>query len=736
MDQSFKRLPLNMAMRPFMSMALITPMGFFSLMAQAAEETTLATITVKATAETATTPVTGYMAKRTTAGTKTDTPLNEVPQSISIITRDQIKDQGIQSIAEALRYSAGVTADTYGVDNRGEYFTIRGASESSVILDGLRQPLVGWWGSLKDEPYSLERVEVIRGPAAVTYGQNAPGGLVNLVTKKPQATAQRDINLQYGNYDFKQAAFDFTGPIDQDGKVLYRVIGLKKDSGTQVQYADNQRDFLHAALTYLPVDGTSLTVYGQYQQDESQNTNAFLPWEGTLKPAKNGLPQISSKLFVGEPAWDTYGGERKRFGYAIEQQLSDNWQVRHNLRYDDVQGSYKYAYLDCCNWSGQIIPEADQGKKLYRFFDMGKPTSNTVNTDIQLEGKLNVDQVEHTLFVGADFARARSTNPTAETLASKGGVAVPFDVYNPVYGQVDEVFLEDFASPDAYTPTIDQQYGFSFQDQVKFFDRVVLMAGARYDQVTSKKKNNAAAAYDESAWSKRFGLVYLGDYGLSPFVSYSESFKAQSAIDINRNTLKPTSGQQYELGLKWLPNNDLSVLTSVYHIIEKDRAVTNSATPESYDSIALGEMTSKGAEFEIKGKLPVLGTEVIASYSYADVADTSPESNKIQYESIPKHLASLWAKQSFSVAGIEGFSAGAGVRYLGRNWGNAGDKAVVSVPDVTLVDAMLGFDQSSWSFILSAKNLTDKDYMATCLGRGDCWFGARRSVIGSLSYKW
>jgi iron complex outermembrane receptor protein len=736
MHRPFTLSPLTLAMRPLLSVALITPLSLISAFSYAAEETTLPTITVTANAETATTPVKGYVAKRTTAGTKTDTPLNEVPQSISIVTKDQIKDQGIQSIAEALRYSAGVTADPYGVDNRGEYFTIRGASEASVVLDGLRQPLVGWWGSLKDEPYSLERVEVIRGPAAVTYGQNPPGGLVNLVTKKPQATAAREVNVQYGNYNFKQAAFDFTGPIDQEQKVLYRLVGLKKDSGTQVQYANNKRDFLHAGLTYLPADGTSLTVYGQYQHDESQNTNAFLPWAGTLKPAKAGLPQVSSKLFVGEPEWDSYGGDRKRFGYAIEQQLSDHWQVRHNLRYDDVQGDYRYAYLDCCGWSDQIIPEADQGKKFYRFFDMGKPTSNTVNTDIQLEGKLNFDNIEHTLFAGADFARARSTNPTAGTLASKNGVPVPFDVYNPVYGQVDEVFLEDFASPDAYTPTIDQQFGLAFQDQVKFFDRVVLLAGVRYDQVKSKKKNSAASEYDESAWSKRFGLVYLGDYGLSPFVSYSESFKAQSAIDLNRNTLKPTSGEQYELGLKWLPTNDFSVLASLYHITEKDRAVSNSATPETYDSIALGEMTSKGAEIEVKGKLPVLGTDVIASYSYADVADTSPNANEIQFESIPKHLASLWAKQNFNLAGVEGFSAGAGVRYLGKNWGNSGDKAVVSVPDVTLIDAMLGFEQPSWSFILSAKNLTDKDYMATCLGRGDCWFGARRTVIGSATYKW
>ncbi len=686
---------------------------------------TLPKITLKAT-KTAKNEVKGYKASRSSAGTKTDTPLNEVPQSISVVTKDQIKDQGAQSIAESLRYSAGVTAEPYGVDNRGEYFSLRGGSSGEVVLDGLRQPLVGWWGSIKDEPYSLERVEVIRGPSAVTYGQNPPGGLVNLVSKQPQAVAKREVSLQYGSFEHKQATFDFTGPIDDEGKVLYRVIGLKKDSGTQVNYAKNERDFLSAAVTYLPADGTKLTVYGQYQKDDSGNTNAFLPWEGTLKPAKGGLPKVSDKLFVGEPDWDNYGAERKRFGYALEQKLSDNWTLRHNFRADNVDGSYKYAYLE---W----YRESTTKTSLYRMFDIGEPTSNTVGTDLQLEGKLNLGSFQHTLFFGTDYSYARSTNPTnGMTAQDANGNEIPLDLYNPVYGNVIEPTLENGLYPVDYTPTVAIQRGFSFQDQIKYNDRFVFVAGVRHDTAISKRKNSDKAQNDDAAWSKRLGFVYLGDYGLSPYVSYSESFVAQADLDANDFPLKPKRGEQYELGLKWMPTDqNFSVTAAIFNLKEKNRAKSNAPAK---GSTALGEVTVKGAEIEAKGTLDQ--TSFIAGYTYTDAKDTSNSNKGDQLETIPKHTASAWVKQQFSVAGIEGFNAGAGVRYLGKNWGLLDNKANVSVPAVTLFDAMLSYDYQDWGISLNAKNLTDKEYIATCLGRGDCWFGSRRSVIGTLTYRW
>ncbi|HEX7025739.1 MAG TPA: TonB-dependent receptor plug domain-containing protein, partial [Gammaproteobacteria bacterium] len=219
--------------------------------------------------ETATGPVDGYAAARSATGTKTDTPIKEIPQSISVISAGQIRDQNAQTLQEALGYSAGVRAATYGVDNRGDWFTLRGSSESSVLLDGLRLPLSGWYGSVRNEPFAFERIEVLRGPSSIVAGQNAPGGVVNMVSKLPLAEARRLVSLQLGNFDHKQIALDSTGPFTDGGNLLYRVVALAKDSGTQIDHATDERQYISPSLTWLAGDKSILTVYAQYQKDES-----------------------------------------------------------------------------------------------------------------------------------------------------------------------------------------------------------------------------------------------------------------------------------------------------------------------------------------------------------------------------------------------------------------------------------------------------------------------------------
>ena len=281
----------------------------------------LPSLNVGAGQETANGPVDGYVAARSATATKTDTPINEVPQSITVITADQIQDQNAQSIQEVLRYTAGVRSEHYGLDNRGDWFTLRGGSEGSVLLNGLRVPLTGWYGVVRNEPYAFERIEVLRGPASVIAGQNGPGGVVNLVSKRPQADGMREVAVQFGNESRKQVAADMTGALDSDGSLLDRPGLLGKDSGTQVDHADEQRIFIAPSLTWLPAAGTSIIVFAEYQKDESGNVNGFFPIEGTLTPAPNGF--IPSETFIGEPDWDRYGGERIRFAYQVEHALSD-----------------------------------------------------------------------------------------------------------------------------------------------------------------------------------------------------------------------------------------------------------------------------------------------------------------------------------------------------------------------------------------------------------------------------
>jgi iron complex outermembrane receptor protein len=700
--------------------------------AASAPETTLPAVKVKAAAdnETGTGPVTGYRAKRSTTATKTDTPLNEVPQSISVITADQIRDQSSPNMQEALRYTAGVRNEMYGIDNRGDYFSMRGGSEGSVLLDGLRLPLTGYWGVVRNEPYAFERIEVLRGPASVIAGQNGPGGVVNLVSKRPQAEAVNEVQVQAGINDHKQIAADLTGPIDAEGRLLYRLVALKKDSGTQVDHADDERTYFAPSLTWKPTSDTSLNVYAQYQKDKTGNTNAFFPIQGTLTPAPNG--PIPTTTFIGEPDWDSYGGERKRFGYQLEQQLGNDWTLRHNLRYDDTDGHIRTMYaawwLGFANADGTANPN---GRYLNRLWYASDDNSKVTNADLLLEGRLNFGNTRHTLLVGVDTMRAKW-----HKVDYGEDEATPLDVYSPVYGSFPLPDLGTGSTTDSRARNI----GVLVQDQIKFDDRFVLVAGLRRDRAKMNTEGSDSSQ-DDLATSKNLGGVYLAPGGVSPYVNYSESFEPvapatyeQASGTTALQVFKPKRGKQFEAGVKWAPENErFSISSAIYQLKETNRVTAGMPNGPQQQ---LGEVTVKG--FEIEGSANLPAWDLTAQYTYMDATETSDASDRAAYRgkqlaSIPKHSASAWAMHKLDSWGLSGFRAGAGVRYIGSTADELGDNAV---PSVTLYDLMVGYDRGPWRLALNVTNLTDKAYIATCLSRGDCWFGAQRRAVLSAAYRW
>jgi iron complex outermembrane recepter protein len=689
--------------------------------ASAPDVTTLPAVRVKATAdkESATGPVQGYTARRSATATKTDTPLNEVPQSISVITADQVRDQASPNMQEVLRYSAGVRNEMYGIDNRGDYFSMRGGSEGSVLLDGLRLPLTGWWGVIRNEPYAFERIEVLRGPASVIAGQNGPGGVVNLVSKRPQAEAAREVQVQVGNNDHKQVSADLTGPIDAEGRLLYRLVALRKDSGTQVNHAVDERTYFAPSLTWKPTSGTSLNLYAQYQKDNTGNTNAFFPIQGTLTPAPNG--PIPTDTFIGEPSWDRYGGDRKRFGYQLEQQISSNWLLRHNLRHDRTDGYIRTMYAKW--WDGFVNADSSpnpNGRYLNRIWYASDDHSTITNTDVLLEGKLNFGNTRHTLLVGVDAMRGKW-----DKVDYGEGDATPLDVYSPVYGSFP---LPDLAaSPTTHTHTRTRNIGLLVQDQIKFDDRFSFVAGLRRDLARTTTDDQLASQYD-SATSANLGGVYLGPNGLSPYLNYSESF--EPVAPSNGQIFRPKRGKQLEAGVKWSPDQQrFTVSSAVYELREANRVVTG---PAVGTSTQLGEVTVRG--FEIEGNLTLPAWDVIAQHTYMDARDTGDAARShIQLAGIPRRSTSIWAVHKFDHLGLAGFRAGAGARHVS---GNADELGNNGVPGVSIYDLLLAYDRGPWRVALNVSNLTDKAYIATCLSRGDCWFGAQRRAVLSTAYRW
>ena len=690
-------------------------------------ETTLPAIRVKAAAqnESATGPVTGYSAKRSATATKTDTPLNEVPQSISVITADQVRDQASPNMQEALRYTAGVRNEVYGIDNRGDYFALRGGSEGSVLLDGLRLPLTGWWGVIRNEPFAFERIEVLRGPASVIAGQNGPGGVVNLVSKRPQTETAREVQVQLGTDDHKQLAADLTGPLDAEGRLLYRLVALKKDSGTQVNHAVDERSYFAPSLTWKPAAGTSLNVYYQYQKDNTGNTNAFFPIQGTLTAAPNG--PIPTDTFIGEPDWDRYGGERQRVGYQLEQELGSRWTVRHNLRHDRTEGYIRTMYADW--WTGFVdatgSPDAN-GRYLNRTWYASDDDSEVTNGDLLLEGRLNFGATRHTLLMGVDAMQAKW-----HKVDYAGGAATPLDVYNPVYGSFPLPPLTVSGITDSRARNI----GLLLQDQIKFGERFVLVAGLRRDRAKLSTEGSSISQ-DDSATSKNLGGVVLAPGGVSPYINYSESFEpvAPATYETAPGTtllqlFKPKRGRQVEAGVKWSPENErFSVSSAIYQLKETNRVTTGLPNGPQQQ---LGEVTVKGFEIEGNARLPAW--DLTAQYTYMNARETTEGAADHQLGSIPKNSASVWAVHKFDPLGVPGLRAGAGVRHIGNTSDGTGNNTISAV---TVYDLLLAYDRGPWRLAFNVSNLTDKAYIATCLSRGDCWFGPQRRGVLSLAYLW
>lgn len=683
--------------------------------AQAQQETEqrLPEIRVQGSApeETATGPVQGYRAKRSASGTKTDTPLQETTQSISVITRERMEDQGVQSLQDSLRYSAGVRADTYGFDNRGDWAMIRGTSFVQY-QDGLRM-LFGSYNNIRPDPYTLERVEVVRGPASVLYGQGGFGGLVNMVSKRPQAEAQREITGEIGSYNRRQLALDATGPLNAEGTLLYRLIAVGRNSGSQVDFVPDDRSMLAPALTWKPDAATSVTLYANLQEDLSGSSVGFFPWTGTLYAPPNG--RIPTNTFISEPGYDEYRAEQKMFGYELSHRFGQHWTLRQNLRYSDSEVTYKSLY------SRFPVPMLNaDNRTINRTIVHQINQAEALTADTQLQAKWQSGAFEHTTLGGIDYQDVKMGG------ARGSGNAPAIDVYAPVYGNFTPVAIAAIAE------TVQRQTGIYLQHQFKYDQRWLGTVGLRQDWARSDTANTPASKLDTDAVTARLGMGYLAPGGWMPYASYSESFLPVGGVNLFGVAFKPQTSEQTEVGIKYQPpGSSNSYTAALFDILETNRRTTDPANPGN--SIQVGEARIKGVELEAQAGI-TRTLDIVAAYTWLDARvtrDNTAQQGK-RIASIPEHSASVWGRQRFTLGGIGGFSGGLGIRYTGESWDGLD---AVRTPAIMLADAMLGYEQGPWRFTLNVSNLTDKAHVTTCLSRGDCFYGNRRNVSLRTAYR-
>lgn len=656
-------------------------------------------------------PVDGYVAGTSQAGTKTNTPIAEIPQAISVVTRDQMQDQGVTSVQEALRYTVGVGAEQFGLDSRGDWQSVRGG-DPIIFLDGMQKSF-GFYQSPRTEPYLLERIEVIRGPSSVLYGQGNVGGLINLSTKRPRETQSTELKLQVGNHARKQAAIDSTGTLNDDGTLLYRFIALGRDSETQVKQVKDDRVMIAPSITWRPSESTEWTVMALHQKDRSGTTSQFLPIEGTLKPSPFDLPKIPVDLFISEPDFDRYNTEETAVTSLLSHQLNPVWTLRQNLRYSESEVDYRSIYPQ---FTPTLKPNGDIARVAYA----NRPELDALTADHQAEALFSTGNVDHTLLLGWDYQHAVSNSRRAYK-ADIGDL----NVFNPVYGNYQRLTASDFSDTPENTVI---QTGFYAQNQMTILDRWIAVVGLRHDKARNKTEGNDAFTDEEV--TGRAGLMYKFANGVTPFISYSESFKPVTGLDAFSNPFEPLKGEQIEAGIKYQPTDSGSLYTAtVYDLREKNRQAPDPENPNN--QIQNGETSARGLELEAKVDVNT-HWDLIANYAYTGTEVEEGTNKGDRLASVPEHTASLWSQHDLRALGVPGLRAGAGVRYVGSSWDGTD---TLKTPAETLVDAMIAYGRDNWELALNINNLTDETYFTTCLARGDCFVGTRRTVVGSLSYR-
>ncbi len=678
-------------------------------------------------------PVQGYLAKRTAAGTKTDTALVEVPRSISVATRQQMNDRGVHSLDDAVRYMPGIVSASFGSDTRYDWMRVRGF-EPTQFLDGLPLPR-GVYANPKPETWNLDRLALLRGPASSLYGQTPPGGLLDMVSRRPQAESEHEIQLQYGSNNHRQINFASTGKIDDQGRFLYSVSGVIRDGGTQIDHIDDKRYNIAPSLTWNIDDDTSLTLLTQFTRDDTGVTSQFRSIQGTKIDMPFG--KISHHKNLGDPNYEFYDRTYYAVGYAFEHRFNDVWQFRQNLRYTKSDLSFQTITVN------SYIPSlADFG---YVVDDEGNTGRGTTNVDEDIsqfavdnnfQGDFSTGDIDHTLLIGLDHQRI-NTNYLAIF-----GTAPAINVNHPEYGL-------PITRPDRADAFYDynqksRQTGLYVQDQMALGNwRLTL--GGREDWVHTGTKffndDDATNTERDKKFSGNAAISYVFDSGFVPYLSYAESFQPTSnATASATQSFKPTEGKQWELGVKYQPPGSNTLLSAaVYDLTQKNVSVTNNVGNVTVTS-QTGEVKVHGLELEAVSDVTE-NLKVIAAYTLAksEVQDGLYKGNRLQL--MPNQQASLWADYTWHSGWLDGFGIGGGARYTGNTYGDQGNTYLGKANAYTVFDASVHYDLGRLdnslkgaSVAVNATNLFDKDYLSTC-DAFYCYYGDERSVVASATYK-
>lgn len=671
-----------------------------------------------------------YVPQDGATANKSNIPLIETPQSVSVITRDQIDLLAFIDAQQAVRYTSGAFGENYGPDLRYDFVTVRGFTPKQYI-DGLAAPVSTSIQSVGVDLYAFESFDVLKGPASALYGSSPPGGLYNQVSRRPDQEFGGEIQAKYGTDDYKQIAGTVHGPLSDT--LSYALTGLYLDREAERDLVSAERTLFAPALTWDITPDTKLTGLAYYQTDEVLgDTNGFLPVFGTLLP--NPLGSIDPSTNLGDPN-NRYERDQWSFGYELVHDFSDTVSFVSNTKFNDYEedtptGIYGGGGLVDADFNG--VPDDYRTVQQYNF--SYREAVESLTSDNRFDFDLDAGGMSHQIIAGVDYRRVENKADFGFIFANQ------IDLFNPVYAP--QAILEP-GYPSAFNDQTLKQTGLYVQDHIGL-GKLFLTLSARQDWVTIE--NNAASTEtDQEKFTYRVGGNYVFDNGFAPYVSYATSFEPVLGTDsVTLKEFDPSEGEQVEAGIKYdargLPDGYELLLTAAAYQIKQSNLVSTSPSITPVFGTQLGEVEVNGIEFEavsrindslsINASFSVTDSEVTKSQTPAEVGAELPVT--------PENKASLFVDYTVRGGLLSGFGFGGGVRYTSESQGalpGPFNPVVYAGEESTLFDAIIRYDTESWRFALNGSNIFDEQYVARCSGPAGCTYGAGRQIIATVTRK-
>ncbi|MEL7022672.1 MAG: TonB-dependent siderophore receptor [Pseudomonadota bacterium] len=670
--------------------------------------------------------------------TKSDVPIGEIPRSISVITAEEFLDRGALTLSNTLAYTAGVTGNAFGFATRGDFTDIRGL-DAPEYQDNL-QVLFGFYNNARADVYTLEQVEVLKGPASVLYGQAAPGGIVSTVSKIAGADRlDKEVVLTAGTFDRYQLSFDGGFDLSGDGRWTARMVGVYRDSGTQLDFVNDDALVLAPSITFA-TDRSSVTALLNYTGRDSDTSAQFLPLAATAcgtsdvtisEPnvcAGASGNEVDIATYVGDPNFNRYETEALTFTLFGTHQFNERVSFEGTARYRDNSAEYDQVWISFLgDGNPRILPD---GTAVGRSWFSAPANSRQLAFDARLRANFETGAVQHDILAGLNYQDVDTQDNTAFFYA----LPTTFNIFNPVYDGSEIPTSAQFDAARSLSEDETVATDFYLTDNITIGD-LIINAGIRLSSVDSQ---DAVSDQSDDETPITLGALYTTEVGINPYVSYAESFRATVGTDVVTGTsLQPRRGEQTEVGVKYQTAGSPNFVTVAYFQLEEDNLVDFVAGGQTQPGLSI-----ETDGFEIEALWNIGDFAVDFNYRQLDAQDIDVNGVGVTRPSLPEQAGSVWASWTPSVGQAEGLRVGLGVRYASENESNgtaflaangfAPTPNRVVTDGYTVLDALVAYEFESFEVMLNLRNLADEEFYATCLSRGDCFPGEQRTVVASL----